>query len=296
MTPGCNSIDTCLRRLPDLVLVVLALAIIAALTVFKLSIGQSISLIDFLFIPVVGVGWFARRRWLGYLIALIAATDTVVVAIVAESHASLGAALASGLARFVLYLVVLSLLGMMRKERAGDQRAASVDALTGAANSRAFDSAARQEIERAQRYGGRLSLACIDVDDFKAVNDALGHDAGDRVLSQVGHVLRSSVRSVDVVARTGGDEFAILMPETGVKAADEVLRRVRGELGRVRLRDGSPVGFSLGLITFDTPPSSVAEMTVAADELMYRAKVDGKNRVSRGRRRGSYVPQSLPAR
>ena len=215
MTPGCNSLDACLRRLPDLALVALAVAMIAGLTVLKLRAGQSVYLIDFLFIPVVGVGWFARRRWLGYLVAAIAASDTVVVAMIPEPKASLGAALASGLARFVLYMVVLGALGMMRRERTDHQRAASVDSLTGTANPRAFEAAVRREIERAQRYGGRISLACLDVDDFKAINDGLGHAAGDRVLAQVGHVLRSSVRGVDTVARTGGDEFAILLPETG---------------------------------------------------------------------------------
>jgi diguanylate cyclase (GGDEF)-like protein len=293
MTPGCNSIDSCLRRLPDLALVALALALITGLSVFKLTIGHTVFLVDFLFIPVVGVGWFARRSWLGYLVAAIAATDTVVLALVAESDASPAVALASGLIRLGLYAAVLGLLGMMRSERAGDQRAASVDALTGAANPRAFDVAARREIARAQRCGGRISLACLDVDDFKAINDDLGHAAGDRVLAHVGHVLRSSVRGTDTVARTGGDEFAILLPETGAAAADDVLRRVRVELGRITLREGRPVSFSLGLVTFETPPASVAEMTAAADELMYRAKRGGKDRMARAERRGSFVPRSL---
>ena len=73
------------------------------------------------------------------------------------------------------------------------------------------------------------------------------------------------------------------------------MARVRGELGRVTLRDGRPVGFSMGLVTFDTPPGSVAELTVAADELMYRAKHGGKDRMTRSARRGSFAPRSLPA-
>jgi diguanylate cyclase (GGDEF)-like protein len=286
--PG-NSFDRYSRRLPDAAQLLIALAFIAFLTAFKLAIGQSVPLIDFLFIPVVWVGWFARRRWLGHVVAVIAAVDTVVIAMVAETQASAGAALGSGVARLALYLVVLALLGMMRRERAGHQWEASTDELTGAANARRFDLVATQEVERAQRYGHELSLAFLDVDDFKHINDSLGHTEGDSVLAHLGHVLRSTVRSTDTVARIGGDEFAVLMPETSAAAAAAVMERVRDQLARLELSDHRRVGFSIGLVTFDRAPGSVGEMRVAADELLYRAKLAGKDRIERAERAGSYM-------
>jgi diguanylate cyclase (GGDEF)-like protein len=279
--PNCNSLDSCLRSVPDWLQVLLALAAVAGLTVFKLTIGQSVSVIDFLFVPIVAVGWFARRRWLGYVVAGVAAVDTAFVAMTAETQASLAAAMAAALVRFCLYLVVLGLLGMMRRERAGDQRAASTDQLTGAANARAFEETARREVERAQRYRGPISVAYLDIDDFKSVNDALGHGEGDHVLAQTGHVLRSTLRATDTAARIGGDEFAVLMPETGSAGAAALMERVRGELDRLTLADGARVCFSVGLATFERPPSSVGELMAAADEVMYRAKRAGKGRMER---------------
>ena len=163
------------------------------------------------------------------------------VAMVAETQASPGAAAAAGIARLALYLVVLGLLGMMRRERAGHQHAVATDQLTGAANARSFHAIALREVERAQRYQRDLSLAYIDVDDFKAINDRLGHPEGDHVLLEVSHMMRSVVRSSDTVARIGGDEFAILMPEIGASPARAVIERVRGELARLRTADGEPV-------------------------------------------------------
>ncbi len=291
MKPNCNSLDSCLRSVPDWLQVLLALAAVAGLTLFKLTIGQSVSVIDFLFVPIVAVGWFARRRWLGYMVAGVAAVDTAFVAMTAETHASLAAATAAALLRFGLYLVVLGLLGMMRRERAGNRRAAATDRLTGAANARAFEETAWLEVERARRYGGPISVAYLDIDDFKGINDALGHGEGDHVLAQTGHVLRSTLRATDTAARIGGDEFAVLMPETDAAGAAALMERVRGELDRLTLRDGRRVSFSIGLVTFERPPASVGELTAAADAVMYRAKRAGKGRMERS---SHGAPRPLP--
>ena len=127
------------------------------------------------------------------------------------------------------------------------------------------------EVGRAQRYHHELSLAYIDVDDFEAVEtDRLGHSEGDRVLLGVSHMMRSSVRATDTVARIGGDEFAILMPEIGASSARVVIDRVRGELGRLRTVEGGPVPCSIGLVTFDRPPASLSELVGAGDESLPR--------------------------
>jgi diguanylate cyclase (GGDEF)-like protein len=283
----CNSFDECMRHLPDPLQLVIGLGLVAGLTAFKLTIGHSVMVIDFLFVPIVYVGWFARARWCGYAVAAIAAASSGVVALVAETHTSLAAAVASSLARFALYLFVLGLLGMMRRERAGHQHAAATDQLTGAANARAFRTIALAEVERAQRYQRDLSLAYIDVDDFKTINDRLGHPEGDHVLVEVSHVMRSVVRATDTVARIGGDEFAILMPEIGAASARGVIERVRGELARLHTIDGAPVPCSIGLVTFDRPPASLKELIAAGDELLYRAKENGKDRVEQAERSGS---------
>ena len=289
MRTSCSSFDECMRRLPDLLQLAIGLGLVVALTAFKLTIGHSVTVIDFMFVPVVWVGWFARARWCGYAVAAVAASLSVMVAMVAETQASLPAALAAGIARFALYLLVLGLMGMMRRERAGHQHAVATDQLTGAANARSFSAIADAEVERAQRSQRDLSLAYIDVDDFKAINDRLGHPEGDHVLLEVSHMMRSVVRSTDTVARIGGDEFAILMPEIGASPARAVIERVRGELARLRTVDGEPVLCSIGLVTFDRPPQSSKELVAAGDELLYRAKENGKDRVEQAERSGAFV-------
>jgi diguanylate cyclase (GGDEF)-like protein len=268
-----------MRRLPDAVQLALGLGLIAALTAFKLTLGESVSVIDFLFIPVVGVGWFASRRWCGYAVAAVAAVDTMVLGVVAAPYASPGVAIAAGTARFGLYLMILLLLGMMRRERATHQHAAATDLQTGAANARAFRAAAHDEVARAREHGYEISLAYFDLDDFKTINDRLGHAEGDHVLFEVSHVMRSVVRGRDTVGRIGGDEFAILMPETGADAARVAVDRVRGHLARLRTSDGSPIGCSIGLVTFRRPPASLKELIDAGDDYMYEAKHQGKDRV-----------------
>jgi diguanylate cyclase (GGDEF)-like protein len=278
-----------MRLVPDLLQVVLGLAIIAGLTAFKLTAGHSVTLIDFLFIPVVGVGWFARARWCGYFTATVAATSSAAVAMLAETQASFGAAALSAIARLTLYLVVLQLLGMMRQERAAHQHAAATDSLTGVSNASAFAALAGAEIERSQRYVHELSLAFLDVDDFKQINDRLGHIEGDHVLRQISHMLLAVVRSVDSVGRVGGDEFTVLMPETNAASAKVVVERLRAQLGRVKTADGMPISCSIGLVTFARPPASIKELMAAGDELMYRAKQGGKDCIEQAERSGTYA-------
>jgi diguanylate cyclase (GGDEF)-like protein len=284
------SFDQFMRRIPDLVQLALGLCFIAGLTAFKLTLGSGVMLIDFLMIPVVGVGWFASTARWGYLVAAVAAVDSAVLAVYAETQASWQTAFLTGFARFALYTIVLALLGMMRRERAGHQWAAATDRKTGAVNAHTFHERAQVAVQRAQRCPSELSLAYVDLDDFKAINDELGHEEGDRVLFGVSHVMRAAVRATDTVGRVGGDEFAILMPETGAKAARKVVDRLRDELARVRTFDDRRVPCSIGLVTFDHPPASLGELINAGDELMYRAKRSGKDRIEQAERSGVAAP------
>jgi diguanylate cyclase (GGDEF)-like protein len=160
-----------------------------------------------------------------------------------------------------------------------ERELARTDYLTGAVNGRSFAELAEAEINRARRNEHPFSVAFMDVDDFKLVNDREGHSAGDRLLQLVSDTIRHNVRNVDTVARLGGDEFAVLMPETGDDAAQVVIRRVRRELLDVVKRRGWPVTFSVGVVTWDIPPTSVDDVLRAADDLMYTAKRLGKNTV-----------------
>ena len=296
MASPFDSLDTQLRRLPDAVLLGIGLVIIAGLAVFKASAGRSVPMVDFFLIPVAGVGWLARARWCGYFAGSVAAVVSVLIAEIGTADAPLGATVTAGLARFVLYLVVLSFLSAMRRMQLEHEREARTDALTGAANARAFRALAEAEVLRSQRYQHDLSLAYLDIDDFKVVNDSLGHAEGDHVLREVSHVLRSAVRSTDYVARLGGDEFVVLMPETRPPEARTVVERVRRDLAGLSTTAGDPVPCSIGLVTFDRAPASPEELIVAGDQLMYRAKQNGKDRIEQAERAGTYASTAVAPR
>jgi diguanylate cyclase (GGDEF)-like protein len=173
-----------------------------------------------------------------------------------------------------VYLAVVLLLSGFRARLEGEQLLARTDALTGVANRRAFFEAAELELERARRHGRPLTLVFIDADDFKYVNDALGHAEGDALLLTVAQTLRGSTRAVDAVARLGGDEFAVLLPDTDGDTA--LVARLRATLGDAMERHGWRVGFSVGAATFVEPPASADLLMARADELMYEAKRAGK--------------------
>ena len=153
---------------------------------------------------------------------------------------------------------------------------AFTDPLTGLANHRAFQERLHAEVARAQRHERPLALALIDVDHFKSINDLAGHAAGDRVLAALGTRLRALLRSEDVLARIGGDEFALLLPETDDAEARLVLERAREELERAPLVDGLRVRISAGICELDRADDAEALMRLA-DGALYWSKEHGRN-------------------
>jgi diguanylate cyclase (GGDEF)-like protein len=157
------------------------------------------------------------------------------------------------------------------------EKLAKCDGLTGLTNRSFFMEIVSYELNRALRYKEPLTLAYLDIDDFKLVNDTWGHNVGDGLLCYVSEVAKKNLRKIDVISRLGGDEFAILLPHTGFEDAEIVLNRFHAILLDSLRSQGWPITFSIGAITFIRPPNSVVEMIEKADALMYRAKKTGKN-------------------
>ncbi len=160
---------------------------------------------------------------------------------------------------------------------------ATVDPLTGCANRRALMEKLEQELDRLRRYGLALSVMMIDLDRFKRINDTYGHLVGDRVLQQLGDLLRRQVRTVDAVARYGGEEFVVLLPETDTEGAVVFAERIRQAVEEYDFSDGNEsvrVTVSIGVAA--TPASEVVDPKMLlgkADEALYRAKNGGRNLV-----------------
>lgn len=162
----------------------------------------------------------------------------------------------------------LSSANQLLKERA------ETDSLTGLMNQRKMFEIVEYEINRAKRYGNRLSIIMLDIDDFKVINDTFGHQKGDGILESLSSLIISSIRKIDYAFRYGGEEFVILLPSTGVEGAFSTAQRISESLKRT---NEIPVTISIGVAEWSD--ESVNDLLLEVDTLMYEAKNTGKNRI-----------------
>jgi diguanylate cyclase (GGDEF)-like protein len=176
--------------------------------------------------------------------------------------------------------VVVTFMDITERKRAEQQihALATTDSLTGIANRRAFMHALEGEVVRAHRYGESLALIMYDIDHFKQVNDTYGHDAGDDVLKGVARLVKSHVRATDLVARWGGEEFMVLVPQSDIAHARMVAEKLQSLIGAQRFDRVGAVTASFGVAVVE-PHDDVGALLKKADSALYRAKEGGRNRV-----------------
>jgi diguanylate cyclase (GGDEF)-like protein len=156
---------------------------------------------------------------------------------------------------------------------------ADLDALTGLHNRRYFHETLAREVARAHRYNRNLSLIIFDLDDFKAINDRIGHLAGDSVLADAASRVREVVRSADIACRVGGDEFGVILPESTMADADQLYRRIQNSVATAPIGSVGRVGFSAGVAEL-RPNDDAVSFFQRADEALYRAKEAGKGQIA----------------
>jgi diguanylate cyclase (GGDEF)-like protein len=261
--------------------------------------STDVSLILFYLAPI-GLGtWFVSRRagvFLSVLAAAVAFAADGIHQLGMGDHATrLGVLVWNGAVQMGTSIAIVSTLAALRDRLGREELLARTDALTRIPNRRAFFEAAALEVERARRTGRPISAAYVDLDDFKDVNDRLGHAQGDALLVAVAQTLRSATRAVDAVARLGGDEFGLVLPETDAAEAERLLARLRAAVLGAVARGGWSVGVSIGAATFLSPPASVDEMMARADELMYAAKREEKGSIRRSVLGGAGVARAETA-
>jgi diguanylate cyclase (GGDEF)-like protein len=152
---------------------------------------------------------------------------------------------------------------------------ADLDALTGLHNRRYFHETLARDVARAHRYGRRLALIVFDLDDFKDINDRIGHLAGDAVLAEASERIRDAIRSADVACRVGGDEFAVIMPESGLEHADQLFARIHSAISERPIGSAGRVRISGGISELNVEDDSI-NLFERADDALYRAKERGK--------------------
>jgi len=231
-----------------------------------------------------------ERRWWGY--ALLTATAVVLGLLLIRAAFTYVPSLSFEFLTnrltyvyvFIATAVVFLLLGYALGRRIDElRRLSATDSLTGLANRRAFHARLREEWLRARRYGSPLSLLLVDVDGLKRINDEGGHTAGDEVLRSAARSIAVTMRVTDFGARWGGDEFAIVAPNTARSAAEHLAQRLMGHVAREARTRQAAVTISVGIATAEPSRGSSATMDGllhAADSALYQAKHSGRNRVS----------------
>ena len=245
-------------------------------------LGPQLSLAFFYLLPV-GVAAWSFGFGAGAAVAVAAAAGWGVADLAAgREYAHQVGAWWNGGMRLGLLLVLALLVASVRRMLEAERQGAATDALTGIANRRTLLEAVAGEIRRSARTGIPSSVAYLDLDDFKDLNDREGHGAGDEALRRVADELRRACRAGDLAARLGGDEFAVLLVGADRNKAMLVVQRLHASLTAVLTERGWGTGVSVGVACFTGSDAGPEEVLRAADRAMYRAKAAGKGRVSTG--------------
>ena len=189
------------------------------------------------------------------------------------------------------FIVVALLLSELKKSMEHERELAHTDYLTGAANRRFFFELLQMEIYRSQRYNRAFTIAYIDIDNFKEVNDRFGHTTGDQLLRVLVDQAKKHLRTTDMVARLGGDEFALLLPETGQEAAQAALSKIQADILAAMQQSHWPATISMGVLTCVDANLTTIELVRRVDELMYSVKRSSKNGINYA----TYTGQNAPA-
>ncbi len=242
--------------------------------------GNEISMSLFYLGPVAAAAWYAGRG-AGLAVAVLSCMTWYIADIGTGSQYSHPAIpVWNALVRFGFFLITGLLMATLRKSLRTQQDLARTDGLTGLYGRRAFEETLQHDLALAQRRKSALTLAYVDLDDFKALNDTHGHAQGDRVLRVVSRVLRGSIRETDTAARLGGDEFALVLPDTDSRGAQQVISKLARDLHEALEADTWTVTCSIGVVTFLASARSPEQALATADELMYEVKRKGKGAVA----------------
>ena len=230
---------------PPLLIVAVGFVLAGFIGAIDYYTGFELSLSVFYLAPVGLVAWFAPR-WAGFFLCGISALIWLTADFATgHTYSYWWMPWENAGVRLGFFIVTAHLLHRLKARLRHEEILARTDGLTQVLNARAFTEVSERLMMLADRHRHPIAVSYIDIDDFKTVNDTQGHSAGDRVLQDVASAILQCVRSTDVVGRMGGDEFAVVMPETGHTGAQTAFAKIHGELKRYAAEHGLPIGFRL---------------------------------------------------
>ncbi len=270
-----------LGQLPLDIVLILCAGIAIGVAMVDYLTNQQASIHIFYCVPISIVTWVLGLKY-GVLVSAICTTSWIATDYAVNIDAAAWRPQYWDIfVLFVFYSVFAVLIARLRYSIDKEKRLSRTDALTGACNTRCFHELGERELERLRRYDHPFSLAYLDMDKFKLVNDTFGHMAGDMILQEVAATLMRNLRENDVVARLGGDEFVVLFPDTDEEAGGALMEKML-ELVNEAIPDkyrGIP-SISIGLVTFTRPPATLEDAIRAADLKMYEAKSSNRKAIA----------------
>ena len=273
------SISDYFSRWSKISVIALCLLLVVLVGIVDYLLGEQISAALFYLLPISISSWVIGRR-AGFVMSAVSAATWITGDVVARQNALHPLIhFWNTLMSFGFFWIVSYTLSALKASLEQEKALARIDPLTGVINRRHFEELANMEIHRSKRFMRPFTAAYIDVDNFKNVNDRFGHDEGDKLLRHVADAMQGHLRETDIVARLGGDEFIVLLPETDYDHANIVFSKMNEYLIALVNKQRWQVTFSIGVVTFVTPPVSVDEMIKNADALMYAGKRGGKNMI-----------------
>ena len=268
-----------INKIPKKTIPAFCILLIILLGLIDVITGYEVSFSIFYLLPVMIVSWYSQKYYAVILSILSALTWLMADLHAGHIYSHFMIPMWNGIMRLGFFLIVsfalLTIRNLLEKERSF----ARVDFLTGVMNSRAFSEMAKTEIDRTNRFKRPLTIAYVDIDNFKEINDTFGHNIGDKLLQSMARTIKENIRTIDIIARLGGDEFAILFPETNERNAKAAISKVQKHLLNVAQENNWAITFSIGAITCYSS-CELDELIKEADDLMYSAKASGKNRVA----------------
>jgi len=270
---------TSLEALSKGALITSALVIVLLLGVIDFLTGFELSFSFFYLIPVSMTAWALGRRT-GLTFSVLGATIWLISNLLSGeqfSHPFIGAW--NTLLRFGFYAVVTILLVELRSALEEERFLASTDPLTGALNRRSFNEITEKRMIFAEVNKHPYTMVYFDLDNFKTINDTLGHAVGDLVLKSVVDTIKAQIRNTDFLARLGGDEFALLLTDIDQDQAKQLVERLRSSLIEKMQGNNWEISFSIGVLTVLIMPESADQLIGLTDALMYEVKTKGKNAI-----------------
>jgi diguanylate cyclase (GGDEF)-like protein len=273
-----------LNKTPKVIILIISIFLVIVIGYTDFLTGYEFAWSIFYFIPIYFSAWYGKKS-ISILIAILSGISWLIADIYSgHPYSNIIIPYFNGLVRTTTFLLFALLFSKIKEISQKEKELARRDFLTGLLNSRGFYEYLNNEIERFKRYKSPFTIVYMDIDNFKQLNDNIGHLKADEIIREIAREIRNHFHSADIIARLGGDEFCFLLVETDYQKAKLAMDKLKDKLLSFVSDKNLPITFSYGAATFENDLSiknlTPEEVVKIADDLMYESKKNGKNKIT----------------